>query len=78
MEKKCRTCDTLQGYCHAAGILPPGGGTFGCELWGKRETPPLVNELADAVSALMVGLTKSAHEQGEAALARYQKEVGDA
>ena len=53
MVKTCRTCGSLQAWCHVAGILPPDGGSFGCELWGKRETPLVVDELAAALYWLL-------------------------
>ena len=53
MPKTCRTCGSLQGYCHVAGVLPLDGGTFGCSEGDDKRKPLLVGELAEALYWLL-------------------------
>jgi len=94
MAKTCRTCELRDCYCDE----PPGTlvhirriGADGhdCPYWSEAETPLLVDELAEALGAILRALSKDWHlpawkeaqrlyNQAEKVLARHKEEVSNA
>jgi len=85
MPKTCRTCTEANPIldCYYQGTLS-GDCAELCPYYMQRETPLLIDELAEAVKELLVirfafdPQLAVVRERGRTVLARYQKEVCDA